>query len=46
MAFRLARCFGNSTQFWLELQSQYDIAVTERERGAEIKKRVHPADAA
>ncbi len=45
-ALRLARYFGNSAQFWLDLQSQYDIAVAERERGAEIKKRVHPADAA
>ena len=45
-ALRLAHYFGNSAQFWLGLQSQYDIAVVERERGAEIKKRVHPADAA
>ncbi len=45
-ALRLARYFGNSAQFWLDLQSQYDIAMVERERGEEIKKRVHPADAA
>jgi len=45
-ALRLARYFGNSAQFWLDLRSQYDIAVTERERGKEIAKRVHPADAA
>jgi len=45
-ALRLGRYFGNSAQFWLDLQSQYDIAVVERERGAEIRKRVHPADAA
>ena len=32
-------------QFWLDLQSQYDIAVIERERGAEIARRVRPADA-
>ena len=38
--------FGNRAQFWLDLQSQYDIAVIERERGAEITKRVRPADAA
>ena len=43
---RLARYFGNSAQFWLDLQSQHDIAVVERERGKEIEKRVHPADAA
>ena len=45
-AVRLGRYFGNSAQFWLDLQSQYDIAVVERERGAEITKRVRPADAA
>lgn len=43
---RLGRYFGNSPQFWLDLQSQYDIAVVERERGKEIAKRVRPADAA
>ena len=45
-ALRFARYFGNTPQFWLDFQSQYDIAVTEREIGAEIMKRVHPADAA
>jgi addiction module HigA family antidote len=45
-AVRLGRYFGNSAQFWLDLQSQYDIAVVEREKGAEIAKRVRPADAA
>lgn len=45
-ALRLARYFGNSAQFWLDLQSQHDIAVAEREKGAETAKRVRPADAA
>jgi addiction module HigA family antidote len=45
-ALRLGRYFGNSAHFWLDLQSQYDIAVVERERGAEIAQRVRPADAA
>ena len=45
-AGRLGRYFGNRAQFWLDLQSQYDIAVIERERGAEITRRVRPADAA
>ena len=44
-AVRLGRYFGNRAQFWLDLQSQYDIALVERERGAEIARRVHPADA-
>jgi addiction module HigA family antidote len=45
-AVRLGRYFGNSAQFWLDLQSQHDIAVIEREKGDEIAKRVRPADAA
>ena len=44
MALRLGRYFGNNPQFWLEAQSQYDIAVVEGERGAEIARRVKPAD--
>lgn len=45
-AVRLGRYFGNTPQFWLDLQSQYDIAVIERDKGADIAKRVRPADAA
>src|ERR1700693_4022550 len=45
-AVRLGRYFGNSAQFWLDLQGQYDIAVVERERGKQITRRVRPADAA
>ena len=45
-ALRLARYFSNTAQFWLDLQSRYDIAVAERAAGKEIMRRVHPADAA
>jgi len=45
-AVRLGLYFGNSAKFWLDLQSQYDIGVVEREKGAELAKRVRPADAA
>jgi antitoxin HigA-1 len=45
-AVRLGRYFGNRAQFWLDLQSQYDIAMVEQERGADIARRVRPADAA
>jgi hypothetical protein len=31
-AVRLGRYFGNRAQFWLDLQSQYDIVVIERKR--------------
>src|SRR6202163_3695300 len=39
-AVRLGRYFGNSAQFWLDLQGQFDIAMVEREHGAEIIRRV------
>ena len=45
-AVRLGRYFGNSAQFWLDLQGQYDIAVVERDKGVEIARRVRAADAA
>lgn len=45
-AVRLGRYFGNSAQFWLDLQSQCDIATVKAERGKEIARRVRPADAA
>jgi addiction module HigA family antidote len=43
-AVLLGRYFGNRPQFWLDLQSHYDIAVVERERGVEITRRVCPAN--
>lgn len=45
-AVRLGRFLGNGARFWLDLQSQYDIARVEHDRGGEIARRVHPADAA
>ena len=32
--------FGNSAQFWLNLQSRYDLATTEAEIGERIKAEV------
>src|SRR5260370_9874148 len=32
-AVRLGRYFGNTAQFWLDLQSQYNIAIVEKEPG-------------
>jgi antitoxin HigA-1 len=45
-ALRLGRYFGNDPQFWLGLQSQHDIAVADRDHGEDIRRHVHPADAA
>jgi antitoxin HigA-1 len=45
-AVRLGRYFGNSALFWINLQSQYDIAVVEGKHGDEIARRVKRVDAA
>jgi antitoxin HigA-1 len=37
-ALRLAHWFGMSPQFWLNLQSAYDVRVAEKIAGAEIRK--------
>ena len=35
-ALRLARHLGTSAQFWLNLQTRYDLTVAERDHGAHI----------
>jgi addiction module HigA family antidote len=42
-ALRLARLFGTSAQFWMNLQSQYELAVAERDIGARIAAEVEAA---
>ena len=37
-AQRLGHWFGTSAQFWLNLQSAYDIRVAEKAAGTEIKR--------
>ncbi len=37
-ALRLGHWFGMSPQFWLNLQSQYDLRLAEAEAGREVKK--------
>ena len=39
-ALRLARFFGTSAEFWLGLQSQYDLDVTAEEIGERLKQEV------
>jgi addiction module HigA family antidote len=36
-ALRLAHFFGTSAQFWLNLQSLYDLRIAEHKAGKEIK---------
>ena len=45
-ALRLARYFGNSAQFWLNLQGAYEIEVAVRTSGKEIERHVLPREAA
>jgi addiction module HigA family antidote len=42
-ALRLGRFFGNSAQFWLNLQARYDLLIVERELGERIKAEVEHA---
>ncbi len=39
-ALRLARFFGTSAEFWLGLQSQYDLDVTSDELGKRLEQEV------
>jgi addiction module HigA family antidote len=45
-ALRLARYFGTTPQFWMNLQANYELEVAEDERGSEIADRVRPHRAA
>lgn len=42
-ALRLGRFFGNDPQFWLGLQSAFDLAVASRQDGGRIAREVLPA---
>ena len=42
-AMRLARYFGNSARFWLNLQTAYELAVAEAELSERIASEVTPA---
>lgn len=43
-ALRLARCFGTTAQFWLNLQSSYDLKQAENEVGGRINQEVRPLE--
>jgi addiction module HigA family antidote len=43
-AIRLARYFGTSPEFWLHLQSAYDLSRALAERGPAIERDVHPRE--
>src|ERR1039457_1662581 len=41
-ALRLARYFGTTPQFWMNLQANYDIEVAQDVRGLDIADRIRP----
>ena len=42
-ALRLARYFGNSPQFWMNLQTSYELQVAQQTVGERIEKEVDAA---
>ena len=40
-ALRLSRYFGTTAQFWLNLQTSYDLKIAEKAIGNKIKYEVH-----
>ncbi|MEP7352771.1 MAG: HigA family addiction module antitoxin [Acidobacteriota bacterium] len=45
-ALRLARYFDTTPQFWLNLQSSFDLAVASERSEKEIRRTIHPRKAA
>lgn len=43
-AMRLGRYFGTTPQFWLNLQSSYDLSVVEAESGPQIERDIQPRE--
>ena len=41
-ALRLAQFFGNSPQFWMNLQMHYDLEVAKRNAGRQIERVIRP----
>ena len=42
-ALKLERYFGIETQFWLNLQTEFDLRIMKRNIGADLEKRIIPA---
>jgi addiction module HigA family antidote len=45
-AIRLGRYFGTTPQFWMNLQSSYDLSIAQTDSGAKIERDVHPREEA
>jgi addiction module HigA family antidote len=45
-ALRLSRYFGNSPEFWINLQASYDLSITIHSSAKRIEREVRPRKAA
>lgn len=45
-ALRLSRYFGNTPEFWINLQAAYDLRVTTHSSASRIQREVRPRKAA
>ena len=45
-ALRLSRYFGMTEQFWMNLQTRYDLELEKDRLGSRLKREVHPVRAA
>ncbi len=41
-AMRLARYFGTTPDFWLNLQQRHDLAAAQRKLGPKLEKKIQP----
>lgn len=41
-ALRLAKCFGTTPEFWMNLQSAHDLSRAAAESGGDINRQVEP----
>ncbi len=44
MALRLGYVFGTTTDFWLNLQSEFDLRVVRNQKEAKVKNQVRPLE--
>ena len=44
MALRLGYVFGTTPDFWLNLQSEFDLRVVRNQKEAEVKNQVRPLE--
>ena len=41
-ALRLARFFGTTAQYWMDLQTAYDLRVAEEQGGEQVRREITP----